>query len=110
MTSASGAIVQYNVTAVDDFDGPVAADSSPPSGSTFPLGNTTVTCTATDQAGNTANAEFVVTVQDTTPPETQIISAKEGNNFTIPLQNGSTPSNKIILEFNGSDAVGISWL
>lgn len=41
---------------------------SPPSGTTFPAGQTTVTCTATDAAGNVASSTFVVTVQDTTPP------------------------------------------
>ena len=35
---------------------------SSPSGSTFPLGTTTDTCTATDQAGLTASCSFSVTV------------------------------------------------
>ncbi len=40
-----------------------------PSGSSFPLGATLVTCTATDAAGNTsAPTSFTVTVSDTTPP------------------------------------------
>jgi hypothetical protein len=34
----------------------------PASGSTFPVGVTTVTCTATDAAGNTGSASFTVTV------------------------------------------------
>ena len=41
---------------------------APASGSTFALGGTTVHCSAADQAGNTANGSFTVTVQDTTPP------------------------------------------
>jgi hypothetical protein len=49
-------------------DGPLAATCSPASGSTFPLGTTTVTCSATDAAGNTGNNSFTVTVQDTTAP------------------------------------------
>jgi hypothetical protein len=32
------------------------------SGSTFPIGTTTVTCTATDTSGNTASCSFTVTV------------------------------------------------
>ena len=40
----------------------------PASGSTFPLGVTTVTCTATDVDGNTSSASFNVTVRDTTAP------------------------------------------
>ena len=39
------------------------------SGETFPLGTTTVTCSATDAAGNTSTGTFDVTVQDTTPPD-----------------------------------------
>lgn len=64
----SGAVVTYTVTATDDVDGPVAASCVPASGSTFPIGASTVTCTASDAAGNTATATFTVTVQDTTPP------------------------------------------
>jgi hypothetical protein len=40
----------------------------PPSGSVFPLGKTTVNCTATDEAGQTATCSFDVTVVDTLPP------------------------------------------
>ena len=71
-TGASGAQVTYIVTAVDAYDGPVAPDivCTPASGSLFALGPaTTVTCTATDQAGNESDpATFKVTVVDTTPP------------------------------------------
>jgi hypothetical protein len=35
---------------------------NPPSGSIFPVGTTTVTCTATDTSGNTAACSFTVTV------------------------------------------------
>jgi uncharacterized repeat protein (TIGR01451 family) len=40
----------------------------PASGSSFPKGTTTVTCTATDAANNTASCSFTVTVNDTQPP------------------------------------------
>ncbi|WP_375577704.1 HYR domain-containing protein [Marivirga tractuosa] len=39
------------------------------SGSTFPLGTTTVTYTATDESGNIASCSFDVTVVDNTGPE-----------------------------------------
>lgn len=45
---------------------PITPICSPPSGSTFPLGTTTVNCVATDACGNTANSSFTVTVVDTT--------------------------------------------
>lgn len=40
-----------------------------PAGNVFPLGNTTVTYSATDAHGNTASATQVVTVVDNTPPQ-----------------------------------------
>ena len=74
-TSASGAVVTYTATAIDDFDGPVPVTCTPASGSTFPLGTTTVQCSAHDAAGNVAHGSFTVTVQDTTPPTIVSITA-----------------------------------
>jgi len=42
--------------------------ASAPSGTTFPVGTTTVTYTATDSAGNVSSLAFTVTVADTQPP------------------------------------------
>lgn len=68
-TSSSGAAVSYSVSATDDTDSNPSINCDHASGSTFPLGTTTVTCTAQDVAGNTsAPASFNVTVVDTTPP------------------------------------------
>jgi Ca2+-binding RTX toxin-like protein len=54
-TSAAGAVVTYALpTASDTVDPNPVVGCSPLSGSTFPLGNSTVTCTATDAAGNLA--------------------------------------------------------
>ena len=39
------------------------------SGDTFPFGETTVTVSATDAAGNEATKTFKITVVDTTAPE-----------------------------------------
>ena len=67
-TSADGAVVSYDANAVDAVDGPIGVVCDLPSGSTFPLGETTVTCEATDNAGNTGTASFTVTVVDSTAP------------------------------------------
>jgi hypothetical protein len=66
----TGSIVGFtNPTAIDNLDGPLAGVGClPVSGSTFALGLTTVTCSATDLHGNTGSASFDVTVADTTPP------------------------------------------
>ena len=62
-TSDAGAVVTYAATASDLVDGVVAAICTPESGSTFPVGTTTVTCFATDAAGNAASGTFTVTVR-----------------------------------------------
>src|SRR5262249_35747644 len=42
---------------------------SPSSGTAFPKGTTTVTCTATDASGNQSTCQFTVTVNDTEVPK-----------------------------------------
>lgn len=65
----AGSVVTYaSPTATDAAEGPKPVNCSPASGSTFPLGGTTVTCTASDSVGNTGNASFTVNVVDTTKP------------------------------------------
>jgi outer membrane protein assembly factor BamB len=60
-TSQKGAAVTYSATASDPDDS-ASADCAPPSGATFPIGVTTVACTATDTAGNTSTGSFIVVV------------------------------------------------
>jgi hypothetical protein len=69
-TSSAGSIVTYSTPgAADNVDGSVVLICSPPSGSLFPIGITTVTCDALDAAGNVAVAgTFTVTVCDNSPP------------------------------------------
>jgi hypothetical protein len=54
-------------TATDGNSTPVVTYSRP-SGSTFPLGQTPITVTAQDAAGNTSTCTFRIHVRDTTPP------------------------------------------
>jgi hypothetical protein len=67
-TGASGAAVSYTATANDKEDGALTPDCSPKSGSTFPVGTTTVNCSATDSGNLSASGSFNVTVQDKTGP------------------------------------------
>jgi hypothetical protein len=68
-TGPYGATVYWSgVSATDDVDGPLPATCDRQSGSTFPLGTTKLTCSATDNAGNTGTLSFTITVQDTTAP------------------------------------------
>jgi hypothetical protein len=56
--------VEYTSTASDNCPG-VALSCEPPSGSSFPAGDTAVPCTATDASDNTATCDFQVSL---TPP------------------------------------------
>jgi HYR domain len=68
-TGASGAVVSYGAASASDLvNGSVTATCVPASGSTFPLGSTTVTCSANDSSGNVGTAATTVLVHDTTPP------------------------------------------
>ncbi len=67
-TSAEGATFSYVASASDAVDGEGTASCVPPSGTTFPIGATSVTCTATDAQGNTGWAWFIVIVTDTVTP------------------------------------------
>jgi hypothetical protein len=62
-TKPTGANVTYGASAKDAGGNSIPVNCTPPSGSPFPLGLTTVNCTATDQFGNTATASFVVQVR-----------------------------------------------
>jgi autotransporter-associated beta strand protein len=68
----------------DNCPGPTAA-CSPASGSCFPIGTTTVTCTATDTSGNTASCSFAVTVfdlcvqDDSDPPKVVLVNSTTGD-------------------------------
>ena len=73
--SAAGAAAAFEAIAHDLVDGPVPVTFDIPPGSTFPLGKTIVTATATDIAENTATGTFAVIVQDTTAPVIERIAA-----------------------------------
>ena len=67
-TSPAGATVTFPLPSATDNSGPVTVTCTPPSGTVFPLGTTTVTCVARDATGNTASVSFSVRVIETTPP------------------------------------------
>jgi hypothetical protein len=100
-TSPAGAAVNFTVTANDARDGAITPVISKTSGSTFTLGNTTVTVSATDNAGNSQTGSFVVKVQDTTKPA-----------LTLPpdIVVTATGPNGAIVNYTASatDAVGVA--
>ncbi|CAE7232588.1 unnamed protein product, partial [Symbiodinium sp. CCMP2592] len=99
------AVRTYDVIEVrDNCPGDVTWSCVPPSGSSFPIGDTTVTCTATDVAGNTGSASLRVWVQDLNPvppvfdvvPNDVSVSTDQGQcgavvNFTVPTATDDCP-------------------
>ncbi len=63
------AVVMFDEpTATDTVDGSAVVSCDPASADEFPLGSTSVTCTATDLHKNTGVVAFDVVVEDLTPP------------------------------------------
>lgn len=76
--------VTYPAPTVSQGAPPVNTACSPASGSAFPLGDTTVTCTATDAQSRTANCSFTVSLRHRELAITKIVafgdSITEGQN------------------------------
>ena len=71
-TSATGAVVNYAAGSATDAVGVTSLEYSKNSGTTFPLGETTVTITALDAAGHSGTGTFTVTVTPADPVSTEI--------------------------------------
>jgi hypothetical protein len=78
--SASGASVAYDVPGVTDNADPAPGVAcGPGSGGTFPIGSTTVTCSAEDASGNkSAPIQFAVIVQQGEIPSAPIVESDVG--------------------------------
>jgi hypothetical protein len=105
-TAPNGATVSFEVSAEDDVDGPTDVDCDHNSGDTFPIGETVVTCTAEDLAGNSAEESFTITVQDTTAPDVEITKAVDKKGVAI-AEGSTTKSHYIKITFEATDAVGV---
>lgn len=62
-TTYSSALVDFMVKAIDNRDGILRPNCSPSSGSLFSVGETTVTCSAIDNSGNSDRKSFIITVR-----------------------------------------------
>jgi hypothetical protein len=102
-TGAGGATVSFTAPASADLvDGPVPVACTPASGSLFPVGTTTVTCTATDAHGNRATATFTVTVHALPVVTARLVSLSKGGD------DESTQSFRVV--FSATDPAGIRSL
>ncbi|HVG23216.1 MAG TPA: HYR domain-containing protein [Thermoanaerobaculia bacterium] len=75
-TSPSGAEVTWDITPDETWNASIAC--SPASGSLFGFGETEVTCSSTDAAGEPVKGKFKVTVSDTTAPHIENVRATVG--------------------------------
>jgi Ca2+-binding RTX toxin-like protein len=116
-TSPDGAEVSFEVSAEDDVDGTatleedgtsvtqddvggsIAISCDPASGSEFPIGDTEVECSATDEAGNTGTESFTVTVNPPSPP---LPPTCEGQTATIV---GTPDDDNNIVGTSGQDVI-----
>jgi uncharacterized repeat protein (TIGR01451 family) len=116
-TDGTGAVVDFTVTATDDTDPSPQVVCTPSSGATYPLGTTTVTCTATDDAGNVATDTFTVTVVATArlslEKSVSPLVAEPGGHltFTLVVRNaGPSPARDVELTDRVPDGLSIAGL
>ena len=83
-TCATSNRVYFSATAKDACSGTLPVTYSHASGSLFPVGNTTVTVTATDACGNVGSCSFVVSVKQYTLPGWRTLGIKD--NGTLPIE------------------------
>jgi len=104
------AVVDYDLPLAQDTAGtPLAVLCDPAPGSTFPLGDTTVNCTATDDQGEQGGVSFVVRVlDDVAPPSaTDVIirGDRSSVNVTWLLPTSSDIAGTEIVRFPGAFVV-----
>ncbi len=92
-----GGTLTYTVTLERQVSVPVTA--TPASGSTFPIGTTTVNLSATNSAGGTTTGSFTVTVKGTPP----VITAASPFNVEATSSAGASPTiPATAVDFNGA--------
>ena len=77
-TGPGGAVASYTATAKDDVDPNPTVVCTPPPGSLFAIGTTTVNCTATDNSGNSSSGSFTVSVKGASEQLADLASAVKG--------------------------------
>lgn len=100
--SASGAVVNFTVTANDAEDGVLTPNVSRASGSVFAIGDTTVNVSATDSGSLTTTGSFTVRVRDATAP---VVAAHANVNAAPASASGAIVN---YAAASATDAVGVS--
>jgi hypothetical protein len=104
-TSDSGADVAFDASASDAVDGTVAVACTPASGTTLPVGATTVSCRATDARGNEGSADFTATVTPFEPlPAVSLVDGRR-----VEGSDAGTTELEIILRLSApADPAGVT--
>ena len=105
-TSPSGTVVTYAVTANDAVDPSPVVSCAPASGSTFPVGTNTVTCTATDFSGNSTTASFSVTVFGAPDQITDLIALVNSFNLRQGIENSLDAKLRNVIDALGAASAG----
>ena len=110
-TSPGGATATFSVSSTDVEDNP---DPTPTcdhqSGDTFPVGDTTVSCSVTDTGGLSDTDSFVVRVVDTTDPFVQISTDESTGGsgwYNIASNDGAAG---VTVDLTTGDLVGVTSL
>lgn len=103
-TSAAGSTATFSASATDAVTASPTLTYGKASGSTFPIGVTTVSVSAKDAAGNTSTGSFTVTVRDTIAPAltASLVNVSKGGD--------DESTQKFMVVFSGTDAVGVKTL
>ncbi len=88
---SSGIVVDYAApTAKDSSGNSLTVSCSPASGTMFPVGSTTVTCTSSDSSGNSASTSFRVGVTLLPSVDVSILGSNAHYYFLTPSQTSYT--------------------
>jgi hypothetical protein len=110
-SGASGAVVTFTTSANDTVSGARPTSATPASGSTFPIGTTTVNVSASDAAGNPASGSFKVTVVNMkTLLQNVVISPGGSNSPSISgLIQGGPPGTAVFLQASADLGQADPW-
>lgn len=89
-TSPGGANAIVGATAADNCALAGSPVCVPPSG-LFPIGTTTVTCSVSDQSGNSSTCTSTVKVQDTTAPAVTCVESFNPSGGNVPPAHNTNP-------------------
>jgi peptide methionine sulfoxide reductase MsrA len=114
ITVCAGTTVDLKPSANDNCDGPLqpvcTRSDNQPLSAAYPVGVTTVTCTATDACGNTGSCSITVTVAanptcSITPPANLPAAGSTGNTLTSSSTNATSYQWSLV----GTDPTGTPW-